>query len=229
MCGVFGFVSKGKQPVNLRILQEVAAITELRGPHAWGLAWVTADGEINTFKQQGRITDSLGMLAMAEGARLLVGHCRYATHGDPANNANNHPHDGGDAAVVHNGQIHHYRSIARSLRLRMQTECDSEVLGLMLKKFRGTPIKRMTRACSEAVGLTPFASLAIWPDRVLAARANKQPLHIGETAGGVWLASLRHGLPGSVTEFPESKVVEFEAKKIATRRRTKQAAGAYKG
>lgn len=209
MCGVFGFVAKDNKPVDLRVLRRVARTTELRGPHAWGMAWVDRGGELKTFKQSGRITDAMGLLEMAKDAQLLIGHCRWATHGDPAINANNHPHDGGDAWVVHNGQIHHYRSIAREHGLRMQTQCDSEVLGLMLQKFRGKPINRMTRACREAMGVFPFASLALWPDRLIGARANGQPLHVGETRDAFWLASLRHGLPGLVEEFPEDQVLEF--------------------
>jgi len=209
MCGVFGFVSKGKQKVDLRVLRRIARTTELRGPHAWGMAWVDARGRLKTFKQAGRVTDTLGLLAMAQGAELLIGHCRYATHGNPANNLNNHPHDGGDSWVVHNGIIQHYEGLIRKHRLRPHTECDSEVIGLMLKKFRGAPLKRMVRACEEAVGLVPFASLALWPDRLLAARANGQPLHIGETRGAFWLGSLVPGLPGAVREFPEGHVLEF--------------------
>jgi glucosamine 6-phosphate synthetase-like amidotransferase/phosphosugar isomerase protein len=173
------------------------------------MAWVDRRGKVRTFKQHGRVSSSLGLLGMAAGAEMLIGHCRYATHGDPANNLNNHPHDGGDSWVVHNGVIHHYESIVKKHRLRMQTECDSEVIGLMLKKFRGKPMNRMVRACSEAMGVSPFVSLALWPDRLIGARANGQPLHIGETAGAFWLASLRHGLPGSVSEFPEGEVLEF--------------------
>jgi glucosamine--fructose-6-phosphate aminotransferase (isomerizing) len=215
MCGVFGFIAKDNRPVDLRVLRRIARTTELRGPHAWGMAWVDGGGEVKTFKQAGRITDAMGLLSMAADARLLIGHCRYATHGDPADNSNNHPHDGGDAWVVHNGQIHHYESIVRQHGLRMQTQCDSEVIGLMLRKFRGKPLTRMTRACREAVGVFPFASLALWPDRLIGARANGQPLHIGETDRACWLASLRHGLPGAVSEFPEGKAMEFGSRGAA--------------
>lgn len=209
MCGVFGFVSKKNDRVDLRVLRQIARTTELRGPHAWGMAWVDDKNRLRTFKQAGRITDTLALLGMAKGAKLLIGHCRYATHGDPGNNLNNHPHDGGDAWVVHNGQIRHYESLIAKHRLRPHTDCDSEVIGLMLKKFCGEPINRMVRACNEAKGLWPFVSLALWPDRLLAAQANGQPLHIGETRNAYWLASLTPGLPGVVEEFPHGQVLEF--------------------
>jgi glucosamine--fructose-6-phosphate aminotransferase (isomerizing) len=209
MCGVFGFVAKENKPVDLRVLRAIARTTETRGPHAWGMAWVDRKGRMSSFKQAGPITDALGLLRLASGAQLLIGHCRWATHGDPANNLNNHPHDGGDSYVVHNGVIRHYEEIVAKHRLRMLTDCDSEVLGLMLQKFRGKPINRMTKACNEALGANPFASLALWPDRLIAARANRQPLHVGETRNAFWLASLREGLPGKVDEFPEREVLEF--------------------
>jgi glucosamine--fructose-6-phosphate aminotransferase (isomerizing) len=209
MCGLFGFVSKNGERPDLSVLEEVAEVTMTRGPHAWGMAWVDKSGELRTFKQSGRVVDAMGLLAMAEDAELLIGHCRYATHGDPEDNDNNHPHDGGAAKVVHNGVIHHYRALVNRHSLRMQTRCDSEVIGLMLKKFRGAPINRMTKACREAMGVFPFASMALWPDRLIATTANGQPLHIGETSEAIWLASLADGLPGSVSRFPQGEVLEF--------------------
>lgn len=209
MCGIFGYVAKGNQKVDLAALRKIAAVTMSRGPHAWGLAWVDGAGKMRTYKQQGRIVDALGLLAMAKDARLLIGHCRYATHGDPANNLNNHPHDGGDSWVVHNGVIGHYLDIADRHDLRMHTECDSEVLGLMLQKFRGKPMARAARACREAMGWGPFATMMLWPDRLIAARANGQPLNVGETRDAYYLASLAYGLPGWVKPFKEGEIVEY--------------------
>jgi glucosamine 6-phosphate synthetase-like amidotransferase/phosphosugar isomerase protein len=209
MCGVFGFAAKNDEPVNLGILKMLARTTEMRGPHAWGLAWVDARGRMRSFKQSGAITDSLGLLAMAKDARLLIGHCRYATHGDPANNLNNHPHDGGDAWVVHNGVIGHYRSLLDRHRLTASTDCDSEVLGLMLREFNGEPHHRFRRAVDEAKGVSPFVMLALWPDRLIAARENGQPLHMGETKESFYLASLPYGLPGRVTPVREGRNLEI--------------------
>jgi glucosamine 6-phosphate synthetase-like amidotransferase/phosphosugar isomerase protein len=209
MCGIFGYVAKESEPVDLSILRRIAAITETRGPHAWGLAWVDGRGRMHNYKQQGRIVNALGLLAMAKGARMLIGHCRWATHGDPKNNLNNHPHDGGDAWVVHNGVIGHYQSIAERHDLAMRTDCDSEVLGLMLQKFGGKPMVRARRACEEAMGASPFATMMLWPDRLIAAKANGQPLHVGETRGAYYIASLGFGLPGSVTPFTEGQIVEY--------------------
>jgi glucosamine 6-phosphate synthetase-like amidotransferase/phosphosugar isomerase protein len=147
---------------------------------------------------------------MARDARLIIGHCRYATHGDPDVNLNNHPHDGGDSWVVHNGVIHHYRELVIRHRLRMHTECDSEVLGLMLQRFRGKPDTRMMRVLGEAVADNPFAMMALWPDRLLAVRANGQPLHQGHSREGYYIGSLARGLPGLVEEFPEGGVIQYD-------------------
>lgn len=209
MCGIFGYVAKNDRAVDLSALRRIAAVTMTRGPHAWGMAWVDAAGKMRTYKQQGRIIDALGLLAMAKDARLLIGHCRYATHGDPRDNTNNHPHDGGDAWVVHNGVIGHYEEIAERHSLPLHTECDSEVLGAMLRKFTGKPIARAKRACVEAMGYSPFATMMLWPDRLIAARANGQPLHVGETRDAYYLASLGFGLPGKVSELAEAEIVEY--------------------
>jgi glucosamine--fructose-6-phosphate aminotransferase (isomerizing) len=209
MCGIFGYVAKHDKAVDLTTLRRIASITETRGPHAWGLAWVDAKGKMRTYKQTGRIVDALGLLAMAKDARMLIGHCRWATHGNPENNLNNHPHDGGDAWVVHNGVIGHYRDLAARHRLSMHTECDSEVLGLMVQKFKGKPMARARRACIEAMGESPFATMMLWPDRLIAAKANRQPLHVGETRDAYYLASLGWGLPGRVTPFADREIIEY--------------------
>lgn len=216
MCGIFGYVAKRDKPVDMRALARVATVTMRRGPHAWGMAWVDRAGKLNHFKSTGPIVDSLGMLRLAEGSQLFIGHCRFATHGDPADNANNHPHAAGNEAfVVHNGVIHHYDHLARKHRLRLETECDSEVVAKMLAKFRGKPLARMVRACSEAMGVSPFAAMALWRDRLIATTTNGQPLHIGETRDAYWLASLPKGLPGDVREFPTGTVLEFTDKRAA--------------
>tara|TARA_B100001741_G_scaffold274751_1_gene244653 strand:- start:4970 stop:5608 length:639 start_codon:yes stop_codon:yes gene_type:complete len=209
MCGVFGFVSSDDRPVDLFTLRRIAVITMRRGPHAWGLAWVDSKGKIKSYKQTGRIVDSLGLLSMARDAKMIIGHCRFATHGDPADNLNNHPHDGGDAWVVHNGQIKHYKTLIDMYGLEPYTECDSEVLGLMLQKFDGEPFDKVRRITTEASGFTPFSMMALWKNRLIMSKANGQPLHEGETRHGWYLASLREGLPGFVSPIEDHEVIEY--------------------
>jgi glutamine phosphoribosylpyrophosphate amidotransferase len=142
MCGVFGFVAKDKGPLNLKILQRVATVTQRRGPHAWGMAWINSSGRIFMYKQTGRIRDSLGLLTMARDAVLLIGHTRYATQGDPANNLNNHPHPCDGGWIVHNGMIPNYREIASRYDLHLTTQCDSEVLCRLIERLDGNLVSR---------------------------------------------------------------------------------------
>lgn len=106
MCGIFGFIAKDGAGPELTRLRRLALVTELRGEHAFGLAWLDADGALQTFKCPAAARDCLGALDRCRDARIVIGHCRYATHGSPADNRNNHPHPAGRGQLVHNGIVH---------------------------------------------------------------------------------------------------------------------------
>jgi len=197
MCGIFGFITKNGRGPDLARLRRIAAETQLRGQHAFGLAWLGADGRLHTFKRPGPATANLGDLDQCRGATVLVGHCRWATHGAPGKNRNNHPHPAGRGWLVHNGVVANHAELARRYRLRPQTECDSEVLGLLMARFPGALTVRAARTGKAAQGT--LAMLGVWrrPARLLVVRRGK-PLLFGETGAGFYFASLRGGLPGRV-------------------------------
>ena len=209
MCGVFGFVAKKDNTVDLDILAEVAEVTMTRGPHAWGMSWVTKDGRLRMFKQSGRIVDALPLLAMAKDAVMLIGHCRYATHGDPSNNLNNHPHPCDGGWIVHNGVIRNHEAIASNHGLHAVTECDSEVLAMLVERCDGRLIDRCGRAVRRCRGDNPIVMLGLWRDSLIAAADNGQPLHVGETGRSYYLGSLPGALPGKVERFRAGEVRQW--------------------
>jgi len=97
-------------------LRRIAAEAETRGRHAFGLAWLSRHGTIHTFNRPGPATANLGDLDTCRGARIVVGHCRWATHGDPNDNGNNHLHRAGRGWYVHNSVILNHRSLLRRFR-----------------------------------------------------------------------------------------------------------------
>ena len=210
MCGLFGFVADEDKTIDTQILRRVATNTMKRGPHSWGIAWVNPQGKLRMFKQTGRIVDDLGLLvSLAKDARMLIGHCRYATHGNPENNLNNHPHPCDGGWVVHNGQIKQYETIIDDFDLHPMTDCDSEVVGLMIESMKGKLIERVAATTSVCRGSTPFSMMGLWKDRFAVVRENDQPLHIGETDGGYYFASLASGLVDacfSVKKMKEGQV-----------------------
>jgi glucosamine 6-phosphate synthetase-like amidotransferase/phosphosugar isomerase protein len=216
MCGVFGFVSYDGKGPDLKRLEAVAAVTEERGPHAFGFAWVDWAGRLQMFKQTGKITHHLSKLALARNARMLIGHCRWATHGDFRNNLNNHPHPADSGWIVHNGQIRDYRSIAEVNDLHLTTECDSEVLGLLFGALEGNHRERSAEVV-KAAKCSPFALLGLWsrPARLIALRAGN-PLTISECQGGqrFYLGSYSRSLPATHLDVPNGTGVEFTPKRM---------------
>ena len=152
MCGVFGFVSYDGKGPNIKRLARIAEVTMRRGPHAFGFAWLDWSGRMHMFKKSGRIIDHLGLLAMAKNARVLIGHCRFATHGSPSNNLNNHPHPADGGWIVHNGVVTNHEELAAEYDLWPVTECDSEVLGLLVAGSRGNFMQRCGAAANVAKG-----------------------------------------------------------------------------
>ena len=197
MCGIFGFMSKNGRGPDLARLKRIAAETQLRGRHAFGLAWLGRDGALHTFKRPGPATANLGDLDRCRGATIVIGHCRWATHGAAEDNRNNHPHRAGRGWLVHNGVVHNHARLVRRYRLAPSTQCDSEVLGLLMARFPGALGQRAARTGDAAEG--PLAMLGLWrtPARLAIVRKGK-PLCFSETAGGFYFASLPGGLPGRV-------------------------------
>jgi glucosamine 6-phosphate synthetase-like amidotransferase/phosphosugar isomerase protein len=202
MCGSFGFITRDGHGPELARLRRLALITQTRGEHAFGLAWVEADGPIQTFKQPGPAKDHLDALERCRNAVVVIGHCRLATHGSPTDNRNNHPHRAGSGYLVHNGVVFNHQELARRYGLSPQSECDSEVLGLLMTRCPGGLLQRSTWAASQTWG--DLAVLGIWrnPARLLIARRGR-PLHFGEGRTGYCFASLPEGLPGRVYAMPD--------------------------
>ena len=142
-------------------------------------------------------TANLGDLDSCCGATVVIGHCRWATHGRPEDNRNNHPHPAGRGWLVRNGVVTNHAQLVRRYRLAPQTQCDSEVLGLLMARFSGALVQRAARTAQSAEGR--LAVLGLWrnPARLLVVR-NGNPLCFGETPGGFYFASLPGELPGRV-------------------------------
>ena len=212
MCGIFGYVAKNGAPFKLEALREIAKVTETRGPHAFGFAWIDGRGRLRMFKQSGRISRSIDALSIAADARLLIGHCRYATHGSPENNLNNHPHPCDGGWLVHNGVVSNSKYLNDEYMLHPVTECDSETLALLIEEMNGHLTDRMLATASLAQGA--LAMMGLWrsPQRLVAVR-NGNPLHISETNGGYYLASLGNGMPGAVARVGDERALSFHVDK----------------
>jgi glucosamine 6-phosphate synthetase-like amidotransferase/phosphosugar isomerase protein len=210
MCGVFGFAARKRdQVVSIKALEKIAAVTETRGPHAFGFAWIDSKGRLRCFKSEGRITNHLGVLAIAKDARMLIGHCRYATQGPPSENINNHPHPVDGGWFVHNGVIRNYWLRMQKYDLFPVSNCDSELIGLMFERQEGTNLQRLCEAIA-LVGNKPLVVLGLWknPDQLIAVR-DGNPLHLGVTSKGTYFGSLAADLPGEVKEFKDGEAQRF--------------------
>jgi len=195
MCGIFGFItSEGRGPEIAR-LRRIALVTQSRGDHAFGLAWLDEDGRLQTFKRPGPTKACLDELDRCRRAVVVVGHCRFATHGSPLDNRNNHPHAAGAGLFVHNGVIHNHQQLIRRYGLDQQSQCDSEVLGLLMARCAGSIVQRSAWAANQVQG--DLAMLGVWraPARILLTRRGR-PLHFGQGRDGFYFGSLPDGLPG---------------------------------
>jgi glucosamine 6-phosphate synthetase-like amidotransferase/phosphosugar isomerase protein len=203
-------VSKNNEGPDVELLGRIARVTQRRGDHAFGFAWIDGRGRLRSYKQRGRIGDYLALLDMVRDARLLIGHCRYATQGTPDDNMNNHPHPADGGWIVHNGMILNYGALLRRYDLQTSSECDSEVLGLLIEN---SGRESLAERCVDAVGRVSNNALVLmglWsrPGRMVAVRRGN-PLHTGTTGDAIYLASLTDGLPGTVREVADDSEVEY--------------------
>lgn len=159
MCGIFGFAGQTTKPEKLRAFMTRLAIeTSERGTDATGFAALTEDGHIIGSKApkdalEYVATDATYDKVWEFSPTLMVGHCRWSTHGHEKENKNNHPFRSkdGQLAIVHNGIVLGHKKLASEIGKALHTECDSEVI---LRVIENTltpdcehPTKRMVEAC----------------------------------------------------------------------------------
>lgn len=144
MCGILGFAGHtkdGQWRQTHAIVQALFLASEHRGQDATGFAALT-----EPFKKQRSskiIVDKQPLparhfikrnrkwrLLRHRRCTMVIGHVRLATHGSPLKNRNNHPHSSRDGRLhlIHNGIIEDHRRIAAKCKLRLKTDCDSEML-----------------------------------------------------------------------------------------------------
>lgn len=148
MCGVMGFVGRPSGPLQAELSHRLAthllSETVSRGSHATGVYALKPPKEgstryrVSIYKldvpsPQYVKTGFWNGLYQGGYPFLLLGHCRFYTHGSPRNHINNHPHFSDDKklALIHNGVVGGYEGLKEKYRPR--GECDSEVLLRMVE------------------------------------------------------------------------------------------------
>src|ERR1700736_274968 len=195
MCGIVGYVgTKEATPILLEGLRRL----EYRGYDSAGLATV-AQGKMHLRKRAGRIADLTRYLRDNPAAGSHgISHTRWATHG-PANDANAHPHIGGDlgdknaVAVVHNGVIENYAQLKRQLLdegVQFHSDTDTEVIAqLIALHLDGDLVEAVRKVLPMLKGTYGLAVLSpCFPNLVIGARLGS-PLVVGVGEGENFLAS----------------------------------------
>jgi len=191
MCGIIGYLGPQEaMPILLDGLKRL----EYRGYDSAGMAVIGANGLA--------IRRSLGKLRELEKSltrELLagtvgIGHTRWATHGRPSE-ANAHPHQVGDIAVVHNGIIENYLELKENLLKeghRFASETDTEIVSHLVVKHLGGGadyLKAVQLTLQEIKGSYALVVINARDPRLLVAARKESPLILGLGEGEYFLAS----------------------------------------
>lgn len=210
MCRVMG-ISYGPNREDLDTA-EIAAILYPalvhQGPHAWGwmsynetseeVRWEKTPGFCDTkaaYKQQMKTIDP--------DAKWWVGHVRFATHGKPEDNRNNHPIPHDNIIGVHNGVLRNHGEILKVTgREDPKTLVDSEAIFAAVNKWG--PKKGLAKIRGDMVTIyTDFRK----PHVLHLARTHGRQVTIGWTEkGNIIFASEEQALRKLE---PEIKFVKF--------------------
>ena len=142
MCGqvgvIFGTKRRTRDEIDYLtwVFTRVLELSEERGPHATGIAWVNRDGEHRLFKRPVSASEFVHDKAFGEvlgdvdnSVTVLMGHTRFVTRGDAAVNENNHPLRTGDCLVTHNGTVLNADHLFHRFRFGRHADVDSEIIG----------------------------------------------------------------------------------------------------
>ncbi len=185
MCGIVGYIgNRDAYPVLIKGLQRL----EYRGYDSAGVALINDHGELNVYKEKGKVSDLQSFCADKDlGGTIGIAHTRWATHGEPSSR-NAHPHysESRNLAIIHNGIIENYADLKSKLQAKgvvFKSDTDTEVLVQFVeyvqKKKNLDLLTCVQLVLHEVIGAYAIALLdKNNPDTIIAAR-KQSPLVVG--------------------------------------------------
>uniref|UniRef100_A0A7C3Z8C1 Glutamine--fructose-6-phosphate aminotransferase [isomerizing] n=1 Tax=Desulfobacca acetoxidans TaxID=60893 RepID=A0A7C3Z8C1_9BACT len=191
MCGIIGYLGPQEaMPILLDGLKRL----EYRGYDSAGMAVIGANG-LAIRRSLGKLRELERVLAQEPlSGTVGIGHTRWATHGRPSE-ANAHPHQVGDIAVVHNGIIENYLDIKENLLKeghRFASETDTEIVSHLIVRHlhRGADYLTAIRLTLQEIrGSYALVIANAKEPRLLVAARKESPLILGLGDGEFFLAS----------------------------------------
>ena len=197
MCGIVGYIGSRKAyPILIEGLKRL----EYRGYDSAGVALVNDDGNMNVYKEKGKVSNLEAIASQRDtSGHIGIAHTRWATHGEPsAVNAHPHVSQNGRLALVHNGIIENYSSLKKFLTKKgytFKSETDTEVLVQLIEFMQDEYGKDLEGAVVMALRRVVGAySIAVidkdCPDKIVVARKSSPlVIGIGENNSEFFLAS----------------------------------------
>ncbi len=182
MCGIAGYIGDSPEQNILYRLR----LLEYRGYDSAGIA-VSNGEKIVITKRAGELKNLEAALKQAgktAGAKLGIGHTRWATHGKP-DEINAHPHVSRDGkwAVVHNGIIENHaklKSELKKLGYEFYSATDTETAAKLLEYYsaqKAAPLQALRQTCERLEGSFAMAILHAGEKKIYFAK-NKSPLYL---------------------------------------------------
>jgi len=132
--GLFSFEKITNKTLVYNTVRKMLLEMEAGGPHATGIALIDTNFNILWYDKKGIPAAEYVKLPILKDAifrlsfNLVLLHTRYATHGSPKDNINNHPFVVNKNVLIHNGVVSNYQNILNRYNIKLSSQCDSETI-----------------------------------------------------------------------------------------------------